>query len=219
MTLEQSILRNRIQAGEGLHLDFKHSISDTKKIARSLVAFANTFGGSLLIGIRDNGSIAGVRSEEEYYMIETAALIHCRPKVEFEHKNCILDGKAILEIIVPKSESLPHSAPDHDGVFKVYVRVADQNLIAPKTLVEVWKRNKKSYSGVKLIINDVVETLFKEITENGSISKSQLMRTSGIKSADADKLLINLMLMKIIDMEMTEKSTQYIFHPDYEFEK
>ncbi len=219
MSLEQSKLRSRIQGGEGLHLDFKHSISDTKKIARSLVAFANTFGGSLLIGVRDNGSIAGVRSEEEYYMIETAALIHCRPKVEFEHRSYVLDGKAILEIIVPKSENIPHSAPDNDGVYKVYVRVADQNLIAPKTLVEVWRRNKKSYSGVKLIIDDVVEALFNEITENGSITKSQLMRTTGIKSADADKLLINLMLMEIIDIVMTEKSTQYIFHPDYEFDK
>ncbi len=206
----------RIKNGEGLQLDFKHSISDTKKIARSLVAFANTEGGSLLIGVRDNGSIAGVRSEEEYYMIETAALIYCRPPVEFLHQNHIVSGKNILEIIVNKSVNMPHSAPDNDGIFKSYVRVADQNLVAPKTLVEVWKRNKKNYAGVKLVIDHVVETLFNEITENGSISKSQLMRITGIRSAEADKLLINLMLMEILDIEMTEKSTRYIFHPDYE---
>lgn len=46
-------------------LDFKFEISDSKKIARSLVAFANTDGGRLLIGVKDNGVISGIRSEEE----------------------------------------------------------------------------------------------------------------------------------------------------------
>ncbi len=209
-------ISTKIRAGEGLHLDFKHSISDTKKIARSLVAFANTYGGSLLIGVRDNGSIAGVKSEEEYYMIETAALIYCRPSINFEHQNHVVNGKNILEIIVKKSIDLPHSAPDNDGEYKVYVRVADQNLVAPKTLVEVWKRKKKDIPGVKLVIDDVVETLFNELTENGSISKSELIRITGIRSAYADKLLINMLMMNILDIEMTEKSVRYVYHPDYD---
>lgn len=216
MTEEFLNINKRILAGEGLHLDFKHSISDAKKIARSLVAFANTSGGSLLIGVRDNGSIAGVKSEEEYYMIETAALIHCKPPVVFEHKNHIVSGKNILEIIVKKSVDLPHYAPDHDGEYKVYVRVADQNLVAPKTLVEVWKLKKKNIPGVKLVIDDVVETIFNELTENGSISKSELLRITGIRSAYADKLLINMMLMNILDIQITEKSVRYIYHPDYD---
>ena len=48
-----------------------------------LVAFANTDGGRLLIGVKDNGKIAGVRSEEEKYMIETAAQLYCIPEVEY----------------------------------------------------------------------------------------------------------------------------------------
>ncbi|MBQ4475203.1 MAG: ATP-binding protein, partial [Bacteroidales bacterium] len=75
MDLQRHELQERIAEGEGLHLDFKHSITDSGKIARSLAAYANTDGGSLLIGVRDNGLIAGVKSEEECYMIETAALL------------------------------------------------------------------------------------------------------------------------------------------------
>ena len=76
-------IENLIQQGEGQTLDFKFEISDSKKIAKSLVAFANTDGGILLIGVKDNGAIVGVRSDEEYYMIQAAANMYCKPKISF----------------------------------------------------------------------------------------------------------------------------------------
>ena len=65
-----------IEQGEHQQLDFKFEVSDSKKIARTLSAFANTDGGRLLIGVKDNGNISGVRSEEEYYMIEAASRMY-----------------------------------------------------------------------------------------------------------------------------------------------
>ena len=64
-----------IAEGEHQQQDFKFEISDARKIAKTLSAFANTDGGRLLIGVKDNGKIAGVRSEEEKYMIEAATLL------------------------------------------------------------------------------------------------------------------------------------------------
>jgi predicted HTH transcriptional regulator len=64
-------IRQLVSEGEHCHQDFKFEISDARKIARSLSAFANTEGGRLLIGVKDNGKIAGVRSDEEIYMIES----------------------------------------------------------------------------------------------------------------------------------------------------
>lgn len=58
-------LKKLIARGENQQLDFKYCISDSRKIARTLSAFSNTDGGRLLIGVRDNGSIAGIRSDEE----------------------------------------------------------------------------------------------------------------------------------------------------------
>ncbi|WP_301747923.1 helix-turn-helix domain-containing protein [uncultured Duncaniella sp.] len=52
-----------IEEGEYEHQDFKFAVSDARKIARSLSAFANNDGGRLLIGVKDNGAIAGVRNE------------------------------------------------------------------------------------------------------------------------------------------------------------
>ena len=67
-------IRELIAEGENQKLDFKYCVSDSRKIARTLSAFANTDGGRLLIGVRDNGSIAGIRSDEEIYMVDTCLL-------------------------------------------------------------------------------------------------------------------------------------------------
>jgi len=209
---------DKISEGEGLHLDFKHSVNDAKKIARAMVAFANSKGGTLLIGVRDNGSIGGVKSEEEFYMIETASILHCKPEVKFDIKNWNINGKNVLEVKVKQSDIKPHTAPDQNGEPKAFFRVDDKNLIAHKILIDTWKRKQKGFAGIKLIYDDVVETLFNEITENGSVSKEQLIRITGIRSSQANKLLTNLLLMDILDIEMTENNTYFVYHESYENE-
>jgi predicted HTH transcriptional regulator len=77
-------IHNLILEGEHQRLDFKFEISDAKKIARTFAAFANTSGGTLLIGVKDNGNITGIRSDEEEYMAESAAHIYCKPRVEYK---------------------------------------------------------------------------------------------------------------------------------------
>ena len=56
-------IQKKIREGEHQQQDFKFRIDDSKKIAVSLVAFANTDGGRLLIGVKDNGRIAGCRTD------------------------------------------------------------------------------------------------------------------------------------------------------------
>ena len=97
-------LKKLIAEGENQQLDFKYCISDSRKIARTLSAFANSDGGRLLIGVRDNGSIAGIKSDEEYYMVDTAAHLFCRPEIAFTIKQHITGGKTILEVEVIKGD-------------------------------------------------------------------------------------------------------------------
>ena len=87
---------NLIAQGEHVRQDFKYEISDARKIARSVSAFANTEGGRLLVGVKDNGKIAGVRSEEEIYMIEAAARVYCSPEVAIECRIYKIEGKDVL---------------------------------------------------------------------------------------------------------------------------
>ena len=101
-------IKHLIEGGENQQLDFKFEIADSRKIARTLVAFANTDGGHLLVGVKDNGAVAGVRSDEEFFMAEGAARMYCRPEVPFEVRDWNVDGRRVLEIIIPKSDQRPH---------------------------------------------------------------------------------------------------------------
>jgi len=137
---QKNIITKLIEQGEGLKLDFKFEVSDAAKIARSLTAFANTVGGVLLIGVNDDGSISGIKSEEELFMIEKAASNFCFPPVVFSSRNWRINGKNVLKIDIPKSIIAPHKAPDHNNELKVFVRIDDQNMLANGIQMKIWKK-------------------------------------------------------------------------------
>lgn len=214
--MDQKKLQNMILDGEHQNQDFKFAITDTKKIARSIAAFANTDGGRLLIGVKDNGKIAGIESDEEYYMIESAAKRHCKPPVNFETKKWDVEGKTVLEIIIAKSKKRPHSAPDKDGKPTYYVRVKDQNIVANRILTEVWKREKQP-GGALLKIKYAESKLLKYLSIHGYITFSKFCGMASISPRKAEKILINLIHMKVIEMDITEKQVFYKMNSNPEY--
>jgi predicted HTH transcriptional regulator len=202
-------LRKLISEGENQKLDFKFCISDSRKIARTLAAFANTDGGKLLIGVRDNGSIAGVRSDEEYYMIETAASLFCRPEIPFVIRQHISDGKTVLEVEVSKGENRPYEVKGEDGKWKSYFRKGDQNLLANGVLLHLWKKKERK-TGVLIRFGKAEKLLMEYLNKNGPITISAFRKMAKIPSFRAEKIIVNLMLCDIIEMEATEKGFRYV---------
>ncbi|GAF03139.1 AlbA family DNA-binding domain-containing protein [Saccharicrinis fermentans] len=201
-------LQRKIDEGEHQQQDFKYAINDSKKIARSLAAFANTDGGCLLVGVKDNGKIAGISSEEEFYMIEAAAQMYCRPPVEFETLEWQSDGKTVLEIKIPKSANKPHKAPTKDGKYMVYVRVEDQNLLANKILLEYWKAQQKNKSHL-LRFNKPEKFLLQFLSNHDSITLSRFQKQANIPRFRAERILVSLLCMRIIQIHITEKQVFY----------
>ena len=134
----EKYIRSLIAQGEHQQLDFKFEITDAKKIARTLSAFSNTHGGRLLVGVKDNGRITGIRSDEEYYMIESAASLYCKPEVQFSSRIHSVVGKNILEIYIPLSENKPVYARDDKNRWMAYIRVADQSMLAGIVQLRIW---------------------------------------------------------------------------------
>lgn len=203
-------IQKLIAEGEHQMLDFKFEISDSKKIARSLVAFANTDGGRLLIGVKDNGAISGIRSEEEKHMIQTAAELYCKPEVEFSAKEWNINGKTVLEIIIPKSRHHKHKAPDHNNIYKVYVRVKDENIVANSILMKVWKHeNDKSF--VKITFSEEEKMLLKYLDEHKTISFDEFLEISHLKKKAAENILVNFILIGMVKMDMSEKKVFFTY--------
>jgi predicted HTH transcriptional regulator len=130
-----------ILQGESQVLDFKKTISHPEKIAKTLVAFANTKGGMLLVGVLDNGEVAGVNIEEEAYQIHKSREIYCKPIVEVELHE-IEDGKghSVLLVQIPESKQKPHFALDKNEEWTAYVRMDDHSVIASKEHLRLLKK-------------------------------------------------------------------------------
>ena len=211
----ESTIERLIEQGENQQLDFKFSITDTRKIARTLVAFSNTDGGKLLIGVKDNGVIAGVRSDEEYYMIEAAAQLYCHPEIQFKTYKWELSGKTVLEIIVPKSDKKPHYVAGQDGKKLSYIRVDDQNLLANKVMIKVWL-NEKSKKGIFLKYSKNEKILLEYLQKNTNITISKYIRLALISRKDAENILADLVILNIIDIVITEKQTFYTLNKNFD---
>jgi predicted HTH transcriptional regulator len=191
-------IKELIQQGENQHLDFKFAINDSKKIARSLVAFANTLGGKLLIGVKDNGNITGVRTDEEYYMAEAAANMHCRPPVYFETKVWNVDGKKVLEISIPESNNKPHLAFDELKKWLAYIRVNDENILANAVLLKTWQK-QKSKSGVKISDTGPGQFLMMYLSENKQITLSEFLKKAKVSYRKAIEILSDFMVLQLIE--------------------
>lgn len=190
-------IANLISMGEGLTLDFKHSITDSKKIARSLAAFANTQGGTLLVGVKDNGSITGVDTDEEYYMVEAASTLYCRPEVPFEVVKWNMNAKTVLEVKVKPSKLRPHKAPDKNGHYKAYIRIADENMVVTSTQLRIWKA-ERSHKSIGLNLSDAQTALFEHLRQNQRITIDEFSKIGFLSATEAERILVNLTVLGTI---------------------
>ena len=201
-------LKELILMGESQYLDFKYCISDSRKIARTLTAFANSDGGKLLIGVRDNGSIAGIRSDEELYMVETAVHLYCRPEIKYAIKRHIFNGKTILEIETFQGENRPYQAKDEQGRWLAYFRYNDQNLLANRILLQVWKKEQIK-TGVMVKFGKAENLLMKYLVLNETITLAKFRKIANLSSCRAETILANLIIIKTLIMKPSEKGFTY----------
>src|SRR5512137_220407 len=98
-----------IEEGEGFGIEFKRRISSAEKIARTIIAFSNTKGGTILFGVDDDGSIVGVESEKsEVELIKIAGKEYTDPPVDPVINIVPFDGKDVIVCYIPESRHKPH---------------------------------------------------------------------------------------------------------------
>ncbi len=206
--MKSQYIQRLIAGGENQRVDFKFEISDSRKIARTFVAFANADGGKLLIGVKDNGTIAGIRAEEEKYMANNAVNLYCSPPVEFTSHEWTIEGKKVLEIKIPSGINKPYMVENEDGKWRAYIRVNDKNILANKIIVNAWKR-KYGDRGTYINYSDNEKFLLEYLESHEFITFSGLKKMTGISRFEAENILINFLALDIIEAEIDEKQILY----------
>lgn len=187
-----------IKEGEHQQQDFKFEISDARKIAKTLSAFSNTDGGRLLIGVKDNGKIAGVRSEEEKYMIEAAAQLYCRPEVNYAMKSYTAEGRNVLVVKIEESDRKPVYARDENGKYLAYLRIKDENILATPVHLRIWQQSE-SPQGELMEYTEREQLLLNLLEENERLSLNKYCRLAHLSRRAAEHLLAKLVRYDIIE--------------------
>lgn len=199
-------IKNLISEGEGLTLDFKQTIQNPRKIAKSMVSFANTKGGTLLIGVRDNGSIGGIKSEDEIHMIELAAGFHSRPEVPFTINELFVDGKTIIQVDIPEGDQKPYYSHGDDDKWWVYLRVDDKCILASKTTVDFMKNQGKE---VKITMGKLEQNILQFVAQREKTTLFDICKKFNLGRRRVSRILVDLMRADVIRSHTTEKVEFY----------
>ena len=210
----EGYIRKLIAEGEHQQLDFKFGINDSRKIARTLAAFANTDGGRLLIGVKDNGSVAGVRSEEEFYMVQAASEMFTRPVVPFEVKEWTVNQKRVLEIIVPAVKDVLHAAPEKKDDYLVYIRVKDENYPVNSVWLKAYKW-KNSKTGTFIRFAESEKFLLNYLETEPSITQSRFCKLAKINSRTAENIIAGFVAIGMVSIVFTKQGVIYKLSETY----
>lgn len=207
---EVADLKKLVSQGEGLHLEFKRKAAHPEKIVREMIAFANTEGGTLLIGVSDDGSMPGVAyPEEESHAIRKALNDHCRPPVPLEEFLIPLSQKHfIIRYDIPKGDKRPyylHIGPEKK---ETYVRTKDMSVKASREMKEIIRR-AKSDKGTRFMFGDHEKKLMEYLEASKTITLNEFKTITGLNRIKAAKKLILLVLANVLSITATEKGDIY----------
>lgn len=199
---------DQIAQGEGQYLDFKEVITNKLKIAKTLVAFANSNGGSLLVGVKDNGRIKGVDVIEEKEMLLWASEQFTFPNVALNFNTVLKDGKSILVATIEEGENKPYAALDEDGRKWSFIRYKDETLKASKVTLEVMKSEARR-TQAKFTYGETEKSVLSFIEQNEFCQLSFICKKLKVPRRKVIGILVNLIRMKVVKVDFTEDKDLY----------
>jgi predicted HTH transcriptional regulator len=189
-----------IEEGEGSSIEFKRKFSSPLKIAKEMVAFANSKGGSILFGVDDDRKIIGVESEKgELELINTAAKFYCEPEIEYTTEIVCIKNVDVVVISIKESSKKPHRivSDENSNEKKFYVRYNDKSILASKETVNILKNSNNS-KPLKITFGKIEKTLFEFLEENDRITVKGFKKLANISERRASRTLVNLVRAEVI---------------------
>lgn len=194
-------LYSLIEDGENSTVEFKRKFSSPEKIAKEMIAFANSKGGKILFGVDDDRSIVGVESEKgEMELIDTAARFYCEPEVLYEYEIASIKKKDVVIVHIPESSNKPHKLFSDilEDETKVYIRYNDKSILASRETVSILKGSNPKSHPVKVNFGQIEKSLMKFLEENEKITVKGFKKLANISERRASRILVTLVRAQLI---------------------
>lgn len=202
-----------IAGGESSTVEFKRKISTPEKIAKEIVAFTNTKGGYLIVGVDDDGTIYGIESEK--YEIE--AITHCcqfliDPPIEPDIQILNIKNKYLAVVYIKESENKPHKLvsgnTDDDSVPQAYIRIGEKSVPASKEMEKILAGRNRDSKPVTLYIGDKEKRLFRYLEQNEKATINDFAVLVNISKRRARQIIVKLVRAGVLNIHC-EAQTDY----------
>ena len=180
--------------GENLHTEFKQWPIHPDDLAAALTAFANTDGGSILLGVADDGRVVGIAENDRDRVSQTVdnvAFQNAQPPVTVVLET-ITDqqGRVVLIVQVPKGSQRPYRT--NRGVY--YVRTASGRRQASREeLLRLFQSSESLYYDETPIVTTSAEDI--EAQAQTDICEMAGQRGLDVATIDPQQLLLNWKLL------------------------
>ena len=202
-----------LEEGEGFELEFKRKVSRPEKIARTLMAFANTKGGVILFGVDDDRTVVGVGSEkEEIEMIRIAGSMHVDPPLDPEIEIVPYRGMDVIVVSVDESDRKPHELvrdEEAEGETRGYIRVNDKTVTASKEVVRILQSERPDAPPLRIAIGENERRLLEYLEESERITVKEFSALVNISHRRASRALIQLVRAGMLRVHSNEKEDYF----------
>jgi len=216
-SMDLRALRELVRKGESGNLEFKLKANHPEKIIREVVAFANTDGGTLLVGVGDDQSIPGLKfADEEEFILVRAIEKFCTPEITYRlERLSVGEEREVLIFRIPPSEGKPHFVSlDSTGTDrKAYVRHRDRSIQASKEVRQILKWKDKARN-VQFRYGRKEEVLMKYLGDHPSVTVESFAQLAQIPLWLASKTLITLVLANVLRIRPDELADQFLVAPN-----
>ena len=141
---------------------------------------------------------AGVRSDEEQYMIEAAAELYCSPEVNYIMQTYLVEGRSVLVVQIEESNRKPVYAKDETGKYLAYLRIKDENILATPVHLRVWQQSG-SPKGELIEYTEREQLLLNLLEENDRLSLNRYCRLAHLSRRAAEHLLAKFVRYDIVE--------------------
>jgi predicted HTH transcriptional regulator len=203
-------LKHLVRHGEGQRLEFKMKVKFPEKIIKELVAFANSDGGHLFVGVSDEGQIEGSKFvEEDQFLLEKAISSYCFPAFTYHvYRIPLENGRSVLVYHVFESVDKPHFVQLESDPHPVcYVRVKDRTIKASKEMKQILRRENEE--GLSFAYGDSERLLMEYLRTNELITLSEFAMKANLPIWLASRKLVLLVLSRVLKIEAGEQQDYY----------
>ncbi len=195
-------LLDLIQKGESSEVQFKVRINDAYKVGTEMVAFSNSKGGIIVVGVDDNtgdrNGLSFKEIQETNQLLSNAATNNVNPQLYIETETVNVDGDNVIIVRIPEGTSKPHT--DNKGIIWLKNGSDKRKVVAREEMARLLQSSGNLYADETIVsgttLNDIDEEFFKSFIKTKTKKSFEELKQS------SSELLTNMGMLKGINLTL-----------------